>query len=127
MATNLLRKYIQEHIEGVQQQANLQLEVANRITHTAESIVKNFDTTKEMLAQLSNAISGSHFVITNIADSTESTAQSIQEQSEMSMDIQNNMTSTDENMTLMTGVVATVEDKIEMVLSYLRHYKNNLL
>ncbi|HHX61014.1 MAG TPA: hypothetical protein GX707_09935 [Epulopiscium sp.] len=119
MATNLLRKYIQENTDAIQQQANLQMEVANTINHTAENIVENFDSTKGMLTQLSNAISASHFVITNIADSTESTAQSIQEQSEMSIDIQTNMTSTEENMNLMTDIVGVVEEKIDLGIELL--------
>ena len=123
MATNLLKKFIEENVDEVQQRADSQLAVANTITHTAEDIVKNFDSTKGMLTQLSNAISGSHFVISNIADSTESTAQSIQEQSEMSMDIQTNMNSTEENMNLMTDIVATVEDKIDQGIELLNTLK----
>ena len=123
MTTNLLKKFIEENVDEVQQRADSQLAVANTITHTAEDIVKNFDSTKGMLTQLSNAISGSHFVISNIADSTESTAQSIQEQSEMSMDIQTNMNSTEENMNLMTDIVATVEDKIGQGIELLNTLK----
>lgn len=113
MATRLLKKIIEENTAEIQQKADFQLELANTITHTAEDIVEKFNTAKQMLTQLCDAVSGAHFVINNIAESTESTADSIQAQMEMSNNIQNNMESTEENMNLMTNVVATVEDKIE--------------
>ena len=113
MATSLLKKFIQENADEIQKRADFQLEIANTITHTAEDIVEKFNTAKDMLAQLNHAISGAHFVINNIAESTESTAESIQAQMEMSNHIQNNMESTEENMNLMTDIVGNVEDKIE--------------
>lgn len=56
----------------------------------AGSIIKNFDGAMGKLNDLQSNVDTSNFAMTNIAESTDATAQSIQRQADMCMDIRSN-------------------------------------
>lgn len=74
---------------GVIQDASQKQENNNRkMMQIAEQIIQHFGTASEMLGSLSASVETSNVSMSNIADSTESTAEAIQEQASMCASIQ---------------------------------------
>lgn len=90
-----------ENIAIVKEGADRQKEAAQRMTHVSESIVTNFDAANGYVRQLNEAVNTSNFSMQNIASSIESTAQAIQEQSQMCLDIQKNTQNANEQADVM--------------------------
>lgn len=74
---------------GVIQEASLKQENSNKkMSMTAEKIMQHFETASKMLSDLNTSVETSNLSMSNIADSTESTANAIQEQASMCASIQ---------------------------------------
>lgn len=68
----------------------IQKEAADKMILVADNLVKHFDEVKEKLDSLSEVVQSNNESMENIADSTGSTAEAIQEQAMMCSEIQNN-------------------------------------
>ena len=68
----------------------VQKEASDKMLLVADNLIKHFDTVKEKMYILSDVIKSNSESMTNIADSTGSTAEAIQEQAMMCSQIQNN-------------------------------------
>lgn len=77
---NLLEAFNKEQIEDIQNGVEQQKRVADKIVTVANQVIEEFDESKIMLTHLSEATNGNHLLMNGIADSTEETASSIQEQ-----------------------------------------------
>lgn len=90
-----------ENISIVKEGADKQKAAADRMAHVSENIITNFDDADGYVRELSAAIDTSSNSMQNIASSIESTAQAIQEQSQMCQDIQDNTQSAKEQTDIM--------------------------
>lgn len=85
----LLMKNNTESMKMVLTAARQQEEDYDRISNIADEISKLFEEAMQMTERLEHSIDVSSFSMNNIADSTEKTAEAIQEQANMCLDIQN--------------------------------------
>lgn len=83
----LLNKNNAENMETIQAGAAIQQENSNKMTQTANQIATLFGEAMEMFNKLDQNVDTSNSAMNNIADSTESTAEAIQNQAEMCLDI----------------------------------------
>lgn len=87
---NLLKKFNQENLGAVESSMKQIEEKNDKILTTADHIVALFNDAQELLDNLNESVAASNFAMHNIADSTESTAEAIQMQSDMCVQIQEN-------------------------------------
>ena len=88
--SKLLTQFNEENINTVAEAAAKQEEGQQKMLQVAGSIIKNFDGAMGKLNDLQSNVDTSNFAMTNIAESTDATAQSIQRQADMCMDIRSN-------------------------------------
>lgn len=87
-ATRLLIVFNAENMDSIQKAAALQEESNKKMSLVAGNIIRHFGEAMEMVDNLKNCVDTNNFAMNNIADSTESAAESIQKQAEMCSDIQ---------------------------------------
>lgn len=87
----LLIRFNEENMGSIKEGAKKQDESNKKMVLVAENISGHFDGAMKMLEQLKDSIETSNMAMSNIVDSTESTAEAIQNQAAMCADIQNNM------------------------------------
>lgn len=92
MITRLLIRINSENMTKITSDAELKAEISNRMSKIADNITKDFDRTMDVFTELKKSIDTCNFAMKNIADSTENTAEAIQRQADMCINIQ---TSTD--------------------------------
>lgn len=85
---SLLIAFDKENIGVIQKNAEKQQNNNEKMMGIAEHIIKNFENATNMLDNLNTNIESSNMSMSNIADSTESTAEAIQEQASMCASIQ---------------------------------------
>ena len=88
---SLRLRFNEENMEDIRQAAVKQEESNKKMALVAENISEHFESAMEMLKNLKNSIDTSNFAMGNIVDSTESTAEAIQNQAAMCADIQASM------------------------------------
>ena len=86
--TKLLIRFNEENMQSIMEAASEQERSAQKMTEIADSIAVNFDEAMEMVNQLKECVDTNNFAMGNIADSTESTAEAIQAQASMCVEIQ---------------------------------------
>ena len=86
--TRLMIRFNKENMDVIMEAASLQKDSNRKMMTTADEIKELFDKSMEMLNKLNESIDTCNMSMTDIADSTENTAKSIQEQAEMCMEIQ---------------------------------------
>lgn len=90
-AVKLLTRFNEENINNISEAAKKQEESNKKLVAVAENITENFESAMEMLGNLKDSIGTSNFAMNNIVESTESTAEAIQNQAAMCADIQTSM------------------------------------
>ena len=94
----LLIVFNDENVTAVAEAASVQEANQQKMMEVAGSIIENFDGAMEQLDDLQGNVDTSNFAMTNIAESTDATAQSIQRQADMCMDIRSNTDAVEESM-----------------------------
>lgn len=97
-ATKLLIQFNKENMESIQAAADLQNKSNEKMSQVAEDIISHFENAMDMVNTLKECVNSSNFAMDNIADSTESTAEAIQKQASMCIDIQNEINSAGEEI-----------------------------
>lgn len=117
----LLKRFHEENNATIQQQLDQQAESAKQMSEIATNIIGLFDTAQKSMTELKGAMSSNHSAMQNIADSTESTAQAITDQSMKCQEIQESTKATDEQRAQMLEASqkaqVTVKDGVEVVAS----------
>lgn len=90
-AVMLLIQFNEENMSDIKEGVKKQEESNQKMAIVAENISKHFDSAMEMMESLKNSIESSNFAMSNIVDSTESTAEAIQNQAATCADIQSSM------------------------------------
>lgn len=86
--TKLLLQFNAETLEVIQKAAKVQAGSNEKMTQVAQDLVTQFEEAKGTIQTLNDCVETNNFSMTNIADSTESTAEAIQEQASMCVEIQ---------------------------------------
>lgn len=94
----LLTVFKDESVVAVEEAAAVQEANQQKMMEVAGSIIENFDGAMQQLNELQSNVDTSNFAMTNIAESTDATAQSIQRQADMCMDIRSNTDAVEESM-----------------------------
>lgn len=85
---DITQKFNEENMDNIKRAAAEQKQASEKMVDTAEEINENFESANKMLEKLKMNIDTNSFSMNNIAESTESTAQAIQEQANMCSSIQ---------------------------------------
>ena len=96
--SKLLIVFNDENVSAVADAAKVQEANQQKMLQIAADIIHNFDGAMSRLNDLQGNVDTSNFAMTNIAESTDATAQSIQRQADMCMDIRSNTDSVEESM-----------------------------
>lgn len=119
----LLIRFHKENTEGIIQAADLQEESNKSMVQVAEDITKLFGDAMDMLDKLKDSIDTGNSAMNNIVKSSESTAEAIQIQAEMCVDIQGNMDKAEESTKQMLAASQTTNETVEEGSEVVRNLK----
>lgn len=86
--TKLLLQFNAESMDAIREAAKVQAGSNEKMTQVARDLVTQFEEAQGTIQTLNDCVETNHFSMNNIADSTESTAEAIQEQASMCVEIQ---------------------------------------
>ncbi|MCI8896720.1 MAG: chemotaxis protein [Lachnospiraceae bacterium] len=125
----LLTTFNEENIAAVAEGATKQEEAQKKMLKVAGSIIENFDGAMNRLSDLQSSVDTSNFAMSNIAESTDATAQSIQRQADMCVDIRSNTDAAEASMQAMIAASGRAGDMVAQgseVISNLRKQAMNV-
>lgn len=125
----LLTTFNEENIAAVAEGAAKQEEAQKKMLEVAGSIIENFDGAMNRLSDLQSSVDTSNFAMSNIAESTDATAQSIQRQADMCVDIRSNTDAAEASMQAMIAASGRAGDMVAQgseVISNLRKQAMNV-
>ena len=108
----LLTTFNEENIAAVAEGATKQEEAQKKMLKVAGSIIENFDGAMSRLNDLQSSVDTSNFAMSNIAESTDATAQSIQRQADMCVDIRSNTDAAEASMQAMIAASGRAGDMV---------------
>lgn len=115
----LLSRFNKENYEKIEQNAVEHTENGKKLLKLADSLVREFDRMKDNIDSLNQCLQTNQYAMSNIADSTESTAESIQQQAEMCVEIRNDSDSAENAAERMIqaseAANKTVEDGVKLI------------
>ena len=129
MVTRTLDQFFEENMEEIKEAALQQVENGKKMILVADNISKHFDEAMTMLKELDEAVSVSHNSIQDIADSTESTAEAIQKQASMCVEIQGNTDSAESGIKAMIDASRQTDKTVKQgadVVEELKEQANNV-
>lgn len=109
----LLMQFNKENVTSVETVMEEQKGNSMRIVQTADDLVNHFEQAMKMMADLEKSVGNTHFAMTNIAESTVSTAQSVQHQTQMCVTIQESTDNAKEQSMNMMQASAAVTETVE--------------
>ena len=90
-ASRHLKKYVEETAAVLQEKAEESEQTAKKILDVTKGINENFVLANDMYSSVENAMETNNVSVQNIADSTESTAEAIQSQADLCVNISSNV------------------------------------
>lgn len=128
VVSKLLLTFNKENTQTIQEAATVQEENSRKLVGVAENIVGYFSEAMKSLEQLQDNIDANNFAMSNIAESSDSTAQAIQRQAEMCNEIQNDTDTVESEMRQMIEASqrtsATVTEGNEVVRGLMKQTRN---
>ncbi|MCM1123433.1 MAG: methyl-accepting chemotaxis protein [Eubacterium sp.] len=127
--SKLLTQFNTENINTVAEAAAKQEESQQKMLQVAASIIDNFDGAMGKLTDLQGNVDTSNFAMTNIAESTDATAQSIQRQADMCMEIRSNTDAAEASMRSLIEASDRTNDMVVQgaeVVEHLRKQAQNV-
>lgn len=122
-AVMLLIHFNNENMENILDASRKQ-EISNKkMALAADNIIKHFSSATEMLDNLKNSIDTSNFAMSNIVESTESTAEAIQNQAAMCADIQDSMDKAEEGTKKMLEASESTDEMVDEGSAVVRELK----
>lgn len=118
-----IQRFNEENMENIRKVAQEQTEISERMTHTADEIGKNFEEANGLLGKLKECLDTNQFAMDNIAESTESTAQAIQQQAEMCANIQESSDAAEKETQKVTEVANAASKNVEEGADLVRELK----
>ncbi|MCM1182824.1 MAG: methyl-accepting chemotaxis protein [Roseburia sp.] len=108
----ILIRFNEENMGVITRSAEKQEESNKRMVGVAEEIMTHFENAMVMLENLKNCVETSNFAMSNIAESTESTAEAIQKQAAMCADIQTSTDKAEDCIRIMSEASARTDGTI---------------
>lgn len=122
-AVVLLIRFRDENMRTILETSEKQ-EVSNKKMATvAENVMKYFGSATELLDNLKNSVDTSNYAMSDIVGSTESTAEAIQNQAAMCVDIQNSMDKVEEGTRKMLQASESTDEMIDEGSQVVRELK----
>lgn len=121
MVVNTLTNFNAENAETIEKAANEAKTTADNVVNIATDIIEKFDESMASMEKLSDSIESNQGVMSDIANSTEATAEAIQQQAVMCTQINTN---TDAAKTQMIDMLKTSEETLARVsegMEIIRH------
>lgn len=122
--TKLSMIFNKENLDRVAEDAKIQMETAQKMSHVSENIVTNFDVADSSIKELSMAVDTSNSSMQSIASSIEETTQSIQEQAHRCQDIQNNTQDAKERTNKMVEASKRTLDEVKQGVGAMEELHN---
>lgn len=122
-AVTLLIRFNEENAKNISEAAEKQEESNKKMAFIAEEIMQNFGDAMKKMENLKTSIDTNHFAMNNIVDSTESTAEAIQNQAAMCSNIQNNMDNAEHGTKRMLEVSRSTEAMVNEGSDVVRELK----
>ncbi|MDE6739666.1 MAG: chemotaxis protein [Lachnospiraceae bacterium] len=110
--SKLLVQFNEENVNSVAESAAQQEAAQQKMLQVAGSIIENFDGAMDKLGNLQGNVDTNNFAMTNIAESTDATAQSIQRQADMCMEIRSNTDAVEESIRNLTAASDRASDMV---------------
>ncbi|MBD5484683.1 MAG: chemotaxis protein [Lachnospiraceae bacterium] len=110
--SKLLVQFNEENVNSVAEAAAQQEAAQQKMLQVAGSIIENFDGAMDRLGNLQGNVDTNNFAMTNIAESTDATAQSIQRQADMCMEIRSNTDAVEESIRNLTAASDRASDMV---------------
>lgn len=107
MAATVISRFNKENTAAIEEKAKDQLAKAERMTQTAENLVDHFDKANAYIGKVGECINVNNFSMENIAQSTESTADAVQQQAAMCREINNSTEVAEEEIKQMLSAAET--------------------
>ncbi len=123
MVTRLLILFNSQNMTVITDSAKKNEDSNRKILATAEDVIKNFDEAMVLLNNLQESIDTCNFAIKNIAESTENTANAIQNQADMCAQIQENVDTTENGMQSMIASSKQTGAMVESGASVVKELK----
>lgn len=102
--TKLLSTFQKENMDSILENAAKEKEVFDKISKVGEKLVESFDTSKTIAAELNNAVRTNHNAMKDIAESIGTTAETIQNQTNMTFEIKANIENTEKESLTMYNI-----------------------
>lgn len=93
--TKLLSDFQKENMDSIIEKAKAEKEISDKISRVGEKLVQNFDTSSKIADDLNNAVNTNHNAMKDIAESIGNTAETIQNQTNMTFEIKTNIENTE--------------------------------
>jgi len=122
-AVTLLIRFNDENVGGILEASKKQEMSNKKMALVAENIMKHFGSATEMLDNLKSSIDTSNFAMSNIVESTESTAEAIQNQAAMCAEIQVNMDKAEEGTKRMLQASESTDQMVDEGSEVVRELK----
>ena len=122
--TKLSMIFNKENLDRVAEDAKIQMETAQKMSHVSENIVTNFDVADSSIKELSMVVNTSNTAMQSIASSIETTSQSIQEQAHRCQDIQNNTQNAKERTNKMVEASQRTIDEVRQGVGAMEELHN---
>ena len=102
--TKLLSDFQKENMDSILEKTEKEKETFDKISRIGEKLVESFDICDEISRDLSNAVKTNHNAMKDIAESIGNTADTIQNQTNMTFEIKNNIESTEKESLTMYNI-----------------------
>ncbi|WP_294406496.1 methyl-accepting chemotaxis protein [uncultured Clostridium sp.] len=93
--TKLLSSFQKENMDSILEKAKKEKETFDNISSVGEKLIESFDISSEIARELNTAVKTNHTAMKDIAESIGSTAETIQDQTNMTFEIKTNIESTE--------------------------------
>lgn len=125
----LLLEFNKQNLAKLEQASRIQLDNNSKMTSVAEDVMKHFTSAMEMLDHLESSVNTSYSSMKDIVESTESTAESIQQQAIMCSDIQEHTDTAENGIHEMIAASQRTDETVRegaAVVRELREQANNV-
>ena len=119
----LLILFNDENMNTIALASEKQEEDHQKMLQVAGSIIENFDGAMSRLDSLQGNVDTNNFAMTNIAESTDATAQSIQRQADMCVDIRRNTDAVEESMQKLTASSGRTSDMVSQGVVMVENFR----
>lgn len=119
LSVSVISSFNQESLCEIEEHANGQIKKAQGMTTAAENLMKHFEDASTYISHVDECITTNNFSMENIAESTESTAEAIQQQATMCGEITNSTQSAEKEIQTMfhatENTLNTVNEGVTLV------------